>query len=118
RVVRAHVELLALCRLEALELAGVDVGGDDFCAFGDERFRDGAPDALPRRRHQRHLAFQSSGHAYLPCGEMIKGMRFLPPLPVPPPQGQGYRIWLSTAMRKASSQPARLILRRMEAGSG
>src|ERR1700687_3183945 len=35
-----------------------------------------------------------------------------------PACGQGYRIWLSVAMRKASSQPARLILRRMDARSG
>ncbi len=31
---------------------------------------------------------------------------------------QGYRIWLRMAMRKALSQPARLILRRREARSG
>ena len=32
-----------------------------------------------------------------------------------PPTLQGYRIWLIACKRNASSQPARLILRRIEA---
>ena len=32
-----------------------------------------------------------------------------------PPMPQGYRIWLIACKRNASSQPARLILRRIEA---
>jgi hypothetical protein len=32
-----------------------------------------------------------------------------------PPMLQGYRIWLIACKRNASSQPARLILRRIEA---
>src|SRR5437016_10652867 len=36
----------------------------------------------------------------------------------PTPSGQGYRIWASIEVRKASSHPARLILRRMDAVLG
>src|SRR5947209_17962678 len=36
----------------------------------------------------------------------------------PLPLGQGYRIWASIEVRKASSHPARLILRRMDAVLG
>src|SRR5205823_8311064 len=38
--------------------------------------------------------------------------------PTSPRKRQGYRIWLRVSMRKASSQPARLILRRMDAVLG
>src|SRR5947208_16701442 len=37
---------------------------------------------------------------------------------LPPPWEQGYRIWASIEVRKASSHPARLILRRMDAVLG
>src|SRR5436305_667152 len=40
------------------------------------------------------------------------------PPPHPSPVNQGYRIWASIEVRKASSHPARLILRRMDAVLG
>src|SRR5438128_9408732 len=57
-----------------------------------------------------------------PCvyggGEGACSANVVHPLPNPPPQAQGYRIWASIEVRKASSHPARLILRRMDAVLG
>ena len=72
---RAHIELGERRLLQAFELLHVEVGRDHLRAFGDEAFRDRAPDPLPRRRHQRDLAFQSSGQTRLPYVAALSAAR-------------------------------------------
>jgi hypothetical protein len=50
-----------------------------------------------------------------PRGTGLDSPRRLPVGRLDPSVGQGYRIWVIACKRKASSQPARLILRRIEA---
>src|SRR5215831_15676739 len=59
---RAHVELLAPCRAEPFELAGVEIGRDDAGAFGDEGLANGASDPLSCRGHERDLVLETLGH--------------------------------------------------------
>ena len=63
---RAHVELLAHCAAQSLELVGIEIGGDDLGALGGESFGNGAADPLPGRSHERDFSLQPSGHSALP----------------------------------------------------
>ena len=62
-VLRAHVELDAFLRLQALEFVLDNVGRDDGSAFGDKSLGDGAADTLTGGGHQRDFALQSVAHA-------------------------------------------------------
>ena len=49
RLGRAHVKFLAHGATQPLELAEVEIGGDDLGAFGEKCFGNGASDPLPGR---------------------------------------------------------------------
>src|SRR5215467_9100672 len=59
---RANVKLLAPCASQVCKLFGIEIGRDHLRAFGAERLADGAPDALPGRRHERDFVVETLGH--------------------------------------------------------